>query len=256
MLLLDEPLSALDAKIRVSLREEIRAIQRELGITTIYRHPRPGRGAVDVRPHRGDERRRVEQVGTPFEIYNCPATAFVASFVGTLNLLDVTVDDPKTGMLRFDKHRILCARGLDGTVAGQARTIALRPEAMTVGATATPDETNAITAIVEDVKFLGPVIRVSARVQDKKIQVDQFNTSNMKPPQEGEPLTLRFAAEDVLVRRRIRAEAPGGPALTPSRPPRCATDAPRGRVAPWCIAAAPCRAASAGTWCRGGSGRR
>jgi putative spermidine/putrescine transport system ATP-binding protein len=87
VLLLDEPLSALDAKIRISLREEIRAVQRKLGITTILRHPRPGGGALDLDRIVVMNEGRIEQVGTPFEIYNHPKTRFVASFVGTLNIL-------------------------------------------------------------------------------------------------------------------------------------------------------------------------
>ena len=86
LLLLDEPLSALDAKIRVSLREEIRAIQRKLGITTIYvTHDQEEALSMSDRivvMNAGV----AEQIGDPFEIYNRPATAFVASFVGTLNV--------------------------------------------------------------------------------------------------------------------------------------------------------------------------
>ena len=88
VLLLDEPLSALDAKIRVALRHEIRQIQRQLGITTVYvTHDQEealelsDRIVVMSQGH-------IEQIGTPFEIYNFPATAFVASFVGTLNAID------------------------------------------------------------------------------------------------------------------------------------------------------------------------
>ena len=87
VLLLDEPLSALDAKIRVELRLEIRRIQRQLGITTVYvTHDQEEALSLSDRVvvmNAG----RVEQVGTPFEIYNYPATEFVASFVGQLNLL-------------------------------------------------------------------------------------------------------------------------------------------------------------------------
>ena len=87
VLLLDEPLSALDAKIRVSLREEIKALQRELGITTIYvTHDQEEALSMSDRIVVMSEG-RVEQVGTPFEIYNHPRTRFVASFVGTLNIL-------------------------------------------------------------------------------------------------------------------------------------------------------------------------
>ena len=84
VLLLDEPLSALDAKIRVALRHEIREIQRQLGITTVYvTHDQEEALELSDRIVVMSEG-RIEQIGTPFEIYNFPATAFVASFVGTL----------------------------------------------------------------------------------------------------------------------------------------------------------------------------
>ena len=97
VLLLDEPLSALDAKIRVSLREEIRALQRELGITTIYvTHDQEEALSMSDRIVVMNEG-RVEQIGTPFEIYNRPRTRFVASFVGTLNILKARGARPRRG---------------------------------------------------------------------------------------------------------------------------------------------------------------
>ena len=97
LLLLDEPLSALDAKIRASLRGEIRDLQRKLGITTIYvTHDQEEALAMSDRIVVMSEG-RIEQIGTPFEIYNRPRTRFVASFVGTLNILRGKVTDPAKG---------------------------------------------------------------------------------------------------------------------------------------------------------------
>ena len=101
VLLLDEPLSALDAKIRVELRPEIRRIQRQLGITTIYvTHDQEEALSLSDRIVVMNEG-RVEQVGTPFEIYNYPKTGFVASFIGQLNLLPVTVRTPRRAKSRL-----------------------------------------------------------------------------------------------------------------------------------------------------------
>src|SRR5918911_1330205 len=93
VLLLDEPLSALDAKVRVQLREEIRRIQLELGITTLYvTHDQEE--ALSVSDHvavmYGG---RIEQMGTPAEMYHAPATPFVAEFIGTMNRLEGRVVD-------------------------------------------------------------------------------------------------------------------------------------------------------------------
>ncbi|EPX83266.1 ABC-type spermidine/putrescine transport system, ATPase component [Rubellimicrobium thermophilum DSM 16684] len=99
VLLLDEPLSALDAKVRVRLRSEIREIQRRLGITTIFvTHDQEEALSISDRivVMNGGI---AEQVGTPFEIYNHPATPFVASFVGTLTPFDARVLDPGAGQV-------------------------------------------------------------------------------------------------------------------------------------------------------------
>ncbi|MEX1102605.1 MAG: ABC transporter ATP-binding protein, partial [Dehalococcoidia bacterium] len=93
VLLLDEPLSALDAKIRISLRKEIRSIQRQLGITTVYvTHDQEEALSLSDRVVVMSEG-RIEQIGSPADIYNFPATPFVASFVGTLNLIAAQVVD-------------------------------------------------------------------------------------------------------------------------------------------------------------------
>src|SRR3569832_933212 len=111
VLLLDEPLSALDAKVRVSLREQIRALQRELGITTIFvTHDQEEALSMSDRIVVMNEG-RVDQVGTPFEIYNNPATKFVASFVGTLSILKGKVLDPNQRRIRIGEHELVAGRG-------------------------------------------------------------------------------------------------------------------------------------------------
>ncbi|MGH6882700.1 MAG: ABC transporter ATP-binding protein, partial [Hypericibacter sp.] len=131
VLLLDEPLSALDAKIRVSLREEIRNVQRKLGITTIYvTHDQEEALSMSDRIVVMSEG-RMEQVGAPFEIYNYPRTRFVASFVGTLNILRGKVIDGGTGRIEVDGQQIATAKPIPASQAGQIRSVALRPEAVT-----------------------------------------------------------------------------------------------------------------------------
>src|SRR6478752_10017308 len=97
VLLLDEPLSALDAKVRVQLREEIRRIQLELGITTLYvTHDQEE--ALAISDHVAVMFAGViEQMGTPAEMYTAPATPFVAEFIGTMNRLEATVVDAANG---------------------------------------------------------------------------------------------------------------------------------------------------------------
>src|SRR6185295_5492660 len=123
VLLLDEPLSALDAKIRIVLRKEIRAIQRQLGITTVYvTHDQEEALSLSDRVVVMSDG-RIEQIGTPFEIYNFPATAFVASFVGTLNAIEAKIVDAASGRLSLAGHEVRTTSTLTGS-AGQAVTVA------------------------------------------------------------------------------------------------------------------------------------
>ena len=195
VLLLDEPLSALDAKIRVALRNEIRAIQRELGITTIYvTHDQEEALSLSDRIVVMNEG-RVEQIGTPFEIYNFPRTAFVASFVGTLNLLRGRVADPARGTIVVDDQEIRAARGLEPARAGDAYVVALRPEVVSIGETG---DGNRMRGTVEDVNFLGSIVRIRVRFKENRISLDTFNNPTLAPPRRGQALTVSFPREAVL----------------------------------------------------------
>jgi putative spermidine/putrescine transport system ATP-binding protein len=197
LLLLDEPLSALDAKVRVSLREEIRSIQKKLGITTIFvTHDQEEALSMSDRivvMYGG----KAEQVGTPFEIYNKPATRFVASFVGTLNILEGTVSDPASGTVSINGSEIALKRALDGKAAGDEISLALRPEAISVGNH--PGRDASIAGEISDVSFLGSVIRVRVGVGKNAVSLDTFNSPATPPPVVGETANIRFAASDLLV---------------------------------------------------------
>jgi putative spermidine/putrescine transport system ATP-binding protein len=156
VLLLDEPLSALDAKVRVQLREEIRRIQLELGITTLYvTHDQEE--ALSVSDHvavmYGG---RIEQMGSPAEMYSSPATPFVAEFIGTMNRLEGTVVDGGVQhgatTLQVDAAR--------GRRAGERVLVLVRPETVEV---AQANGSGAVNTLVGDVvtqTFLGPVTRL------------------------------------------------------------------------------------------------
>jgi putative spermidine/putrescine transport system ATP-binding protein len=196
VLLLDEPLSALDAKIRVSLRNEIRSIQRALGITTIYvTHDQEEALSLSDRIVVMSEG-RVEQIGAPFEIYNFPKTPFVASFVGTLNILRGEVADPARGLLRVDGQEVVAARGLERATAGDARSVALRPETVSIDGRA---DGNRMHGTVEDVNFLGPIVRIRVRFTENAISLDTFNNPTLTLPQRGQAVTVTFPREAVLV---------------------------------------------------------
>jgi putative spermidine/putrescine transport system ATP-binding protein len=197
ILLLDEPLSALDARIRVSLREEIRALQLKLGITTIFvTHDQEEALSMSDRIVVMNEG-RVDQVGAPFEIYNDPRTRFVASFIGTLNILDGRIVDPAAGIVSIDGQNVIVGRGLADAQPGQARSYALRPEALALGAGA--EGRNVLEGVIAEVAFLGSVVRVRMRLKESVIIVDTFNSTAVKPPALGAPAIVSFAREDMIV---------------------------------------------------------
>ncbi|WP_315925323.1 ABC transporter ATP-binding protein [Mesorhizobium sp. SP-1A] len=198
LLLLDEPLSALDAKVRISLREEIRAIQKKLDITTIFvTHDQEEALSMSDRVvvmYDG----RAEQVGAPFEIYNQPATRFVANFVGTLNVLDGTVVDPATATVKISDSNVSLKKGsLNGAKAGDVLSLALRPEALALGARAGND--SHLSGEIADVHFLGSVIRVRVGVGSGVVSLDTFNNSATPPPKVGDKAEISFSSGDVLV---------------------------------------------------------
>ncbi|OOV87454.1 ABC transporter ATP-binding protein [Oceanospirillum linum] len=161
ILLLDEPLSALDAKIRKNLRIQIRAIQKELNLTTIFvTHDQEEAMLMSDRiflMHGG----RIVQSGTPESIYTQPANAFVAGFMGHYNILD--------------KDSAAELFGLNGT-----QSIAIRPEAIYIqepGRAYSEHMTQPTPAIIKDHQLLGNVIRYKAMIGQQEITLDALNRS-------------------------------------------------------------------------------
>jgi putative spermidine/putrescine transport system ATP-binding protein len=197
VLLLDEPLSALDAKIRVALRKEIRAIQRQLGITTVYvTHDQEEALSLSDRVVVMSEG-RIEQIWTPAEIYNSPATPFVASFVGTLNLLAARVVDAGTGRVSVEGQEVRTGRPVTEAPNGGTVTLALRPEGLELGE---GGGENRFRGTVDDVSFLGSIVRVRIALGgDTMVSFDTFNDPNVALPGIGETVTISFDPQASLV---------------------------------------------------------
>ena len=161
LLLLDEPLSALDAKVRIYLRHEVKELQRRLGVTTIMvTHDQEEALTMADRIVVMDHG-VIGQIGTPVEIYRDPASPFVADFVGTMNFLPAEVLAPTR--LRLGDVELSLTRGLDGLEADKEVTLCIRPEDLAVGdaAGALP---NSASARVDTLEFLGAFYRVSLKV--------------------------------------------------------------------------------------------
>src|SRR5205807_8345059 len=158
VLLLDEPLSALDAKVRVQLREEIRRIQLELGITTIYvTHDQEEALSISDRVavmYGG----KIEQVGPPSEMYGSPATPFVAEFIGTMNRLEGSVVDGSKGEIDHGGTR-LTVEAARGRKNGERLLVLVRPEVLelTPADAASQNGENSLAGEVISHTFLGPV---------------------------------------------------------------------------------------------------
>ena len=159
LLLLDEPLSNLDAKLRLSIRKEIRKLQQQLGITTIYvTHDQQEALSISDRLAVMDQGRLV-QVGTPFEVYRSPALPFVADFLGTTTILDgeVSARDGDDGVrIRVEGGGTIPAR-LNGEVLapGDRVWVSIRPEALSLAEAGSV----ALQGTIEYAEFLGSVVR-------------------------------------------------------------------------------------------------
>ena len=165
VLLLDEPLSALDARLRERLRLVVREVQRELGITTIYvTHDQAEALAVSDRVAVLRDG-RVEQVGTPEAVYREPATPFVAAFVGDNNLFEGTVTDGDPPTVVADGVELPVPPGL-ALEAGSTVTVGVRPEELSVGSGDVR-----LSATVEAVEFLGGAYRVHCDWRDRDLLV-------------------------------------------------------------------------------------
>jgi iron(III) transport system ATP-binding protein len=162
LLLLDEPLSALDARVRQSLRHEIRALQRRLGVTTIMvTHDQEEALAMADRivvMNHGV----VEQVGPPLEVYTRPRSPFVARFVGQMNFLEATACE-RPGWARLGGVEMRHAGG-EPTPAGTRLVLAIRPEEILVGPAAGGE--NRLVTRIRAIQFLGPFTRLTLALPD------------------------------------------------------------------------------------------
>lgn len=194
VLLLDEPLSALDAKVRVSLRNQIRQIQRDLGITTIFvTHDQEEAMSISDRivVMNGGI---AEQVGVPFDIYNRPSTKFVANFVGTLNTFEGVVEEPSVGAVALGGQVVTLGRAIDRP-KGEKVSLALRPEALHL------DQGEGVTfqGHVNEVHFMGSVIRVTAELAGTNVSLDTFNRPHTPPPQLGSTVPITLNPRDFIL---------------------------------------------------------
>ncbi len=202
LLLLDEPLSALDAKVRVFLRHEVKQLQRRLGVTTIMvTHDQEEALTMADRivvMNQGV----IDQIGEPVEVYRRPASAFVADFIGVMNFAAGTMVGPNAVRL----GQVVLACEADGFEHGTRVTIAIRPEDIRVQDVQGGEE-NAFPARVEAMAFLGSFFRVDLAgdaIGDARLRADlSVDVVRRLDLADGQALPIR------LPKRRIRIY-PGG----------------------------------------------
>jgi iron(III) transport system ATP-binding protein len=172
LLLLDEPLSNLDAKLRERMRFELKRMQRELGLTTIYVTHDQSEALALSHEIAVMSAGQVVQIGSPRTIYERPRNKFVADFVGLTNFLDATVEAAEPGEDRYRVHSSigpLCVTSMDRFAKGDAALVSVRPEDIEVYATR-PDGLNVIEATVDFKVFLGEYVDYQIKIGEHRVQ--------------------------------------------------------------------------------------
>jgi spermidine/putrescine ABC transporter ATP-binding subunit len=183
VLLLDEPLGALDKKLREAMQVELRSLQRQVGITTIFvTHDQEEALTLSDRiavMHEGI----LQQVGTPQEIYETPRNRFVADFIGVCNFLDcVVAGHEQTGVrLRMDDGTVMVACGASMPVQGTRATLAVRPEKLIVEAS-DPAREHALPAQIEAMVYVGTAVHMHLRTgTGARLVAYRQNTTALPP---------------------------------------------------------------------------
>ena len=208
VMLLDEPLSALDLKLRQHMRAELRAIQKRTGVTFIYITHDQGE-ALAMSDRVGVMSQGVlQQVGKPDEIYNNPANGFVASFVGENNIFAGTVKSVNGGIAEFETSAgTFRARLGPGATQGAALKLYVRPEHSEI-ATTVPTGRNAVPVTVSETAFEGNFVNVFLIDKEGRTHMAQVqNDPTRPPPKAGSQVMLTFAPEHAVLLVDVKTSA-------------------------------------------------
>jgi len=201
VLLMDEPLSNLDLKLREQLRDEIRSIQQSTGLTAIYvTHDQSEAMAMSDRVAIM-QAGRIEQIGAPRDIYERPATTFVARFIGQCNLIEGHYDtDARSFVSRAGLRLPAAAPPAQGV--GASATLAIRPEAWRIGAGGADGHSH-YTGLVREVVYLGDHAQLGVEIQGERGSEPMMARWPIErgraAPAVGESLALTIAAQDCVL---------------------------------------------------------
>jgi spermidine/putrescine transport system ATP-binding protein len=194
VMLLDEPLSALDLKLRQHMRAELRAIQKRTGVTFIYITHDQGEALAMSDRVGVMSQGRIQQIADPKEIYNSPVNGFVAGFVGENNVFDGTPGAISGGMAGFETAEGTFRARISPEAAGKPVKLYVRPEHTILSDRAAPE--NSVPVTVTEVSFEGAFISVHAQTEKGKALLAEIrNDGQATVPDLGAKLHASFAAE-------------------------------------------------------------
>jgi len=199
ILLLDEPLSNLDANLRVQMRREIHDLQRELQLTTIFvTHDQEEANTISDRIAVLDEG-IIQQVGTPLKLYDEPANRFVAKFLGTANLVDGRIETKRGKPVFSALDGIIIPAGNSGLKSGIDCTAMFRPQSLHIltSRSRAPKGSPIMNGKVEHCEFLGHLIRYSIQVGKHVLMVDETHESGEAAYDVGEDVALSVRRSQV-----------------------------------------------------------
>jgi spermidine/putrescine transport system ATP-binding protein len=204
VLLLDEPLGALDAKLRKALQTELTNLQKEVGITFVYvTHDQEEALTMSDRLAVMDDG-HVEQVGTPDEVYEEPRTAYVADFLGVANLLDAECD---RGTVELGSFRLAATSG-DAGCTGTVKVV-IRPERVRV-TEGEPVGDNCVPAMVERLVYVGPTTQVHLRLpHGPQLQAMVANQDGRPAWEAGTPVAVTLPPDALRVLAPTQGESDG-----------------------------------------------
>ncbi len=196
VLLLDEPLSALDAQVRGQIREEIRRIQLDLGITTLFvTHDQEEAMAISDRVG-VISHGQLEQIDKPIALYNNPATPFVASFVGLANRIPAEIT--AKGKARVLNQKVDILESAEQFVAGEKVNVIIRPESLELVSESDSDATRGIVALKS---FLGPLTKVGIAVEGAPLIHLHISSREVRKLEIGEKIAFKISSDEVMAER-------------------------------------------------------
>ncbi|MEK9672881.1 MAG: ABC transporter ATP-binding protein [Rhodospirillaceae bacterium] len=202
VLLLDEPLSNLDANLRVQMRRDIRKLQQELGLTTIFvTHDQEEANTTSDRMAVLDQG-VIQQVGSPMELYDSPSSLFVARFLGTANVLEGTVSATAGAPTFRTRDGIeIPLTGYQGQVMKNGKALVFRPQNVMIRNLDVPSGPKAttLTGTVSHMEFQGSIIRYAVDVKGSVVMVDEIHHRGSEPFLAGSSVCLEVSPKQLSV---------------------------------------------------------